>query len=160
MTIAALIFLSVCREELQPVGAQSAKDMLKARAAKAKAASKKAMKKAMKKAFLKKASFRRGKKKRKVKKAAKFHEYDLVELQVPRTAWPQGPTKGVHSYTVRNGVVAIEVLCRNKAFYCKKVHPSLADDPNHRIGQVGWKTVGSVAAAWRVAKERVGWDLA
>ena len=159
--------LSLCREEMNEmpaVGPQSAANMKAARKKpKAHAAP-------MKKK-LKKASFRRGKKRlRKIKRREQtekieetekmFNGYNLLKLEVPRAAWPQGPCKGLHSYTVKApNESAIEVLCRNKAFYCKKVHPSLAEDPAHKKGQVGWKTFGSVAAAWRVAKERVGWDL-
>ncbi|OLP84113.1 hypothetical protein AK812_SmicGene35044 [Symbiodinium microadriaticum] len=57
----------------------------------------------------------------------KFHDDDLVELQVPRAAWPQG---------------ALPFFDADKA----GGKPFSCFSP-------GWKTVGTVAAAWRVAKE-------
>ena len=120
----------------------------------------------------KKATFRRGVLvRRRIKKGAKkeaakpaetdhkFQSYDLLELEVPLEAWPQGPAKGQHSYTLRKGQAVIEVLLRNRAFYCKKIHPFVKGDANHTVGQVGWKTSGGIEAAWRAAKERMGCDL-
>ena len=158
--------------DVEPVGEQGYRSMQARRKTAAEAAKPAKAKAKAKSAGRKKGSFRRllgwrKKKKAGKKKAAKkdtpakcmFQSYNLLKLEVPKEAWPQGPSKGLHSYTLKKGDAAIEVLCRNRALYCKKIHPTIQHDPEHKVGQVGWKTVGSVAAAWRVAKERVGWDL-
>ena len=161
---------------MRPVGAQSLKKMKEEKAEKAPAPPKR-----------KRASFRRGKlrkgkarkgKARKSKareskageklgddekagdgKVTMYASYNLLELNIPDEARPVTLGKGSHSYTLKNAdcTASIEVLLRHRAFFCKKPHPSLAG--NFQGRQMGWKTYGSVQAAWRAAKEGVGWDL-
>jgi hypothetical protein len=85
-------------------------------------------------------------------------EYDLGELSIPLEALPQGGAKnnkGKHSYTVRSssGKAAIEVLLRNRAFFCKVLSPEAAGPK----GQVSWKAAG-IESAWELCKSRVGFD--
>ena len=150
-------------KSIEPVGQQGDKVMQKKRRA-AKKEALAAPAKPAKRAMKKKASFRRKHGRRRAKKVEEkespktYAGYDLVSLQIPEEALPQCQGKGKHSYTVKNkdNTAVIEVLLRNKAFYCKRAHASLS---GASPGQIGWKTVGGVQAAWRAAKERVGWDL-
>lgn len=86
----------------------------------------------------------------------KYRDYDLVELKVPKAAYPDSAKEnsGHHSYTLYSPSTSarIEVLLRHKAFFVKRCSDT-ADGP---IGQVSWAKLGGPQAAWTEAVRRSG----
>ena len=78
-------------------------------------------------------------------------KYSLLHL--PKEAWPDRSrgNKGKHSYTLRSGDAAIEVLLRHGAFYVKKVGAQ-GEGP---VGQISYKRQ-CPSEAWCSAKKRAG----
>ncbi|CAK9024848.1 30S ribosomal protein S6, partial [Durusdinium trenchii] len=77
-----------------------------------------------------------------------FKTYNLRELEVPQSAWPQAsrPHLGAHGYTVMaaNGA-AIEVLLRTQAYVVKRIAPGGGEEC--KAGQISWKKCGGAFKA-------------
>ena len=83
-----------------------------------------------------------------------YKGYDVSML--PKEALPDltRTNLGRHSYTLRKDDACLEVLLQKEAFFVKKVG-ARGDGPT---GQVSWSKYGGPVEAWKVAKQRSGYE--
>ena len=83
-----------------------------------------------------------------------YRGYDLSGL--PAAAFPQGDSRGMHSYTLKatNGAV-LEVLLAKKCYYIKKYADGFAPASTPTVS---WSKHGGAAESWVVAKQLSGYN--
>lgn len=85
---------------------------------------------------------------------SEYRGYDVSML--PKEALPDltRTNLGRHSYTLRKDDSCVEVLLQKEAFFVKKIGIR-GEGPT---GQVSWSKHGGPCGAWRVAKQRSGFE--
>ena len=82
-----------------------------------------------------------------------------LQLSLPQEALPQEKGRGTKNYTITGpSGCRVEIHLNNQAFYLKR-----KDDGSTTFGDtcrnLGWKKYGGVTEAWKIVKDKIGWDI-